>query len=168
MQTNPDISSAFNLIEDAIGSIMKSFELSGLAVGIVKKGENAYTKGFGVKNIATREPITPTSLFHMASISKTFVCTAIMQLIEKGKISLSAPVVTYLPYFKLDDDRYSSITIQQMLSHLSGMPDVDSYHWDQPEYDDGALERYVRSLSHNKLIAAPGEKFSYSTSDVNS
>jgi CubicO group peptidase (beta-lactamase class C family) len=157
MQTNPDISSVFNPIEDAIGSIMKFFELPGLAVGIVKKGETVYARGFGVKNIATREPVTPSSLFHMASISKTFVCTAIMQLIEKGKISLSASVVTYLPYFKLDDDRYTSITIQQMLSHLSGMPDVESYDWDQPEYDDGALERYVRSLNHKKLISAPGK-----------
>ena len=162
MQTNPDISSAFNPIDAAIDSIMKSFELPGLAVGIVRQDETVYTRGYGVKNIATRESITPSSLFHMASISKTFVCTAIMQLIEKGKISLSASVVTYLPYFKLDDDRYTSITIQQMLSHLSGMPDVDGYDWDKPEYDDGALERYVRSLGHKKLIAAPGEQFSYS------
>jgi CubicO group peptidase (beta-lactamase class C family) len=157
-----DISSVFNPIEDAIRSIMTSFTLPGLAVGIVKQGEIAYTKGFGVKNIATREPITPSSLFHMASISKTFVCTAIMQLIEKGKIYLSAPVVTYLPYFKLDDDRYTSITVQQMLSHISGMPDVENYDWDQPEYDDGALERFVRSLNHKKLLSAPGEQFAYS------
>ena len=71
---------------------MKSFELPGLAVGIVRQDETVYTRGYGVKNIATRELITPSSLFHMASISKTFVCTAIMQLIEKEKISLSASV----------------------------------------------------------------------------
>jgi CubicO group peptidase (beta-lactamase class C family) len=162
MQTKPDISSVFKPIDEAIGTIMKSFELPGLAVGIVKRDETAYAKGFGVRNIATREPVTPSSLFHLASISKTFVCTAIMQLIEKGKMSLSAPVISYLPYFKLDDDRYTSITIQQMLSHLSGMPDVDGYDWDKPEYDDGALERYVRRLGHEKLIAAPGEQFAYS------
>jgi hypothetical protein len=42
------------------------------------------------------------------------------------------------------------------------MPDTDDYGWDRPEYDDQALERYVRSLAHEKLIAAPGERFAYS------
>ena len=49
-----------------------------------------------------------------------------------------------------------------MLSHLSGMPDVEDYEWDKPQYDDGALERYVRSLSNQSLIAAPGAGFRYS------
>jgi CubicO group peptidase (beta-lactamase class C family) len=49
-----------------------------------------------------------------------------------------------------------------MLSHTSGMPDVDNYHWDQPEYDDGALERYVRSLEDKELRWVPGSKFAYS------
>ena len=49
-----------------------------------------------------------------------------------------------------------------MVTHTSGMPDVINYQWDKPVYDDGALERYVRSLSAKKLIAAPGEKQRYS------
>src|SRR5438270_8663422 len=49
-----------------------------------------------------------------------------------------------------------------MLSHTSGMPDTEEYGWDRPEYDDGALERYVRSLETLSLIAAPGERYAYS------
>jgi CubicO group peptidase (beta-lactamase class C family) len=98
----------------------------------------------------------------MASISKPFVATAIMQLVEQGKIDLEAPVTTYLPYFKLDDERYNDITIQQMLSHVSGMPDVMDYEWDNPVYDEGALERYVRSLTDRKMRFDPGQKFAYS------
>jgi len=99
----------------------------------------------------------------MASISKPFVATGIMQLVEQGKIDLDEPVVTYLPYFKLDDERYNQITIQQILSHVSGMPDVmGEYGWDQPEYDDQALERYVRSLEDREMLFNPGEEFSYS------
>jgi CubicO group peptidase (beta-lactamase class C family) len=85
-----------------------------------------------------------------------------MQLVEKGKVDLEAPVVKYLPYFRLNDERYAAITVRQMLSHLSGMPDVRDYEWDKPQYDDGALERYVRSLSNQSLIAAPGAGFRYS------
>src|SRR5262249_55298411 len=55
-----------------------------------------------------------------------------------------------------------AITVQQMLSHVSGMPDADDYHWDQPEYDNGALERYVGSLADETLLFAPGERFAYS------
>ena len=60
------------------------------------------------------------------------------------------------------DERYRTITVRQMLTHSSGMPDVDDYEWDKPQYDDGALERYVRSLSDRTLLFAPGEKFQYS------
>jgi CubicO group peptidase (beta-lactamase class C family) len=62
----------------------------------------------------------------------------------------------------MDDQRYKAITIAQMLSHISGMPDVTDYEWDKPQYDEGAAERYIRGLAKEKLIAAPGEKFRYS------
>jgi CubicO group peptidase (beta-lactamase class C family) len=62
----------------------------------------------------------------------------------------------------LDDEQYDQITVSQMLTHTSGMPDTDEYYWDRPEYDDGAVERYVRSLSSAKLESAPGENFAYS------
>jgi CubicO group peptidase (beta-lactamase class C family) len=85
-----------------------------------------------------------------------------MQLVERGKISLNDPLIKYLPYFKLDGQRYRDITIKQMLTHTSGIPDVRDYEWDRPQFDAGAAERYVRSLVNEKMIAAPGEKFQYS------
>jgi CubicO group peptidase (beta-lactamase class C family) len=153
-------------IEEKIGSlvqkVMKSYELPGLAVGIVMDNEIVYAKGFGVKSLETKEPITEKSLFHMASVSKPFSATAIMQFVEQGKVDLDDPVVKYLPYFKIKDERYKEITIRQMLSHISGMPDVHDYEWDKPVYDDEAAERYVRSLTDKELIGAPGEQFAYS------
>ncbi len=149
-------------VELMIQRIMKSYELPGMAIGLVKDNEIVYAKGFGVKNIQTKEPITTKSLFHMASVSKPFSATAIMQFVEQGKVHLDDPVVKHLPYFKLDDERYKEITIRHMLGHISGMPDENDYQWDKPEYDDGALERYVRSLSNRKMIGDVGERYSYS------
>ena len=157
-----DIRDVSGAIEDGLGALMASFEVPGLAVGIVKDGEVAYAAGFGVRSLATREPVTESSLFHMASISKPFVATALVQLFERGQLDLGAPVVEILPYFRLADERYATLTVQQMMSHLAGMPDVEQYGWEKPEYDAGALERYVRSLVNEKLIHAPGEKFAYS------
>lgn len=151
-----------NVLESIVLDYMKEESIPGLALGLVKDRKILYTNGFGVKNINKDEKITEETIFHMASISKTFVATAIMQLYERGKLDIYKPVINYIPYFKLSDKRYGEITIQQMLSHLSGMPDVEDYEWDNPQYDDNALERYVKSLDNIKLMWEPGEKFSYS------
>jgi CubicO group peptidase (beta-lactamase class C family) len=148
-------------IEELAQTVTGSFGVAGLAIGIVR-GEQVYARGFGVKDIRTLEPVTADSLFHLASISKTFVATGIMQLVERGQLDLDSPVVHYLPDFILDDERYRQMTVRQMLSHTSGMPDTDDYGWDRPEEDDQALERYVHSLVNEKLIASAGEKFAYS------
>ena len=145
-----------------VQDVMRSRQLPGMAIGVVADNEMVYARGFGVKRTGTREPISMTTVFHMASVSKPFVATAIMQLVEQGQVQLDAPVMTYLPYFELADDRYREINIQQMLSHVSGMPDVEGYDWDKPEYDEGALERYVRSVSGRKLLSEPGTQFAYS------
>ena len=134
----------------------------GMAMAIVHEGREAYAEAFGVRSIETDEAMTTDLLFHWASVTKPFVATAIVQLVEAGKIDLEASVTSYLPYFKMADDRYRAITIRQLLTHTSGMPDVSNYEWHNPVYDDGALERYVRSISHLELIAAPGERMQYS------
>lgn len=139
--------------------------LPGLAVGITRDFEPVYLGAFGVLDQSTRSPTRPDSLFHMASVSKSLVSTAVMQLTERGQIHLDDPIAKYLQYFRLRDDRSDKITIRQILSHTSGIPhvhDAQSYNWHKPEYDDGALERYVRSLETKSLVSSPAEKFSYS------
>src|ERR1051326_167041 len=149
-------------LEPKINDEISKGHVPGFAIGVVKNGNLIYAKGFGVARLGTNTPVTTKSLFHMASVTKTFVATAIMQLVEQGKIDLDAPLTKYLPYFKMNDERYRQIKIRQMLSHTSGIPDVTDYHWDKPEYDAGALERFVRSVANQKLVFNPGEKFAYS------
>lgn len=140
----------------------KSSGTPGLAVGVWQDGKVIYARGFGVVAAGEQRPVTPQTVFHMASISKTFVATAVMQLVEQRKVQLDDPVTKYVPYFQLKDDRYRVITVRQLLSHTAGMPDVTDYAWDTPEYDDKALERWIRGLKDSTLIAAPGEKWEYS------
>ncbi|MBN1903442.1 serine hydrolase, partial [Candidatus Sumerlaeota bacterium] len=158
-------------LDSVLQEIVSRWEIPGMSVGIVLNGEIAYTKVFGVQNLETKKPVSPDSIFCIASISKVFTATAIMQLAQRGAIDLDAPVQKYLPYFNLDDDRYKLITIRQILSHISGLPDFDYFEyeklWRNPEYDDGAQERYVRDLSNRKMIANPGEAFHYSNIGYN-
>jgi CubicO group peptidase (beta-lactamase class C family) len=149
-------------LDGLVGRFVDSHPVPGLAVGVVKNSQVAYAKGFGVADLRTGDRVTSQTLFHTASASKTFVATAVMQLVESEKLNLDAPAADYLPYFQLDDDRAGQLTVRQLLTHTSGMPDVRDYQWDRPEDDAGALERYVRSLKTRTLIAPPGQGFHYS------
>jgi CubicO group peptidase (beta-lactamase class C family) len=153
-------------LDRVLQEIIARWGVPGLGVGIVQDSEIVYARGFGVQSLETRVPVTPDSIFCLASIAKCFVATAVMQLVEQGILDLDVPIVQYLPNFRLDDERYRQVTLRQMLSHTSGMPDMDEAEYDElvahPEYDEGAPERYVRALSSRKIIAAPGERFAYS------
>lgn len=149
-------------LESSCAAMVADGRLVGISVGVVRDGVLVYTGAVGVRNFETREPVTERSLFHLASVSKPFVATALVQLAERGRVALDAPVVEYLPYFRLADERYPTLTIRQMLGHVSGMPDAEDYGWDRPEDDERALERYVRSIAGERLLSAPGEQFAYS------
>ena len=150
-------------LEPFIQKTMQEAKVPGLAVGIVEAGRPVYVRGFGVMDARDpARPVTAETLFHMASVTKPFVATSVMQLAEQGRVELDAPMTRYLPYFQLKDSRYRAITVRLMLTHTSGMPDVEDYLWDKPEFDDGALERYVRSLQDKSLRWEPGRKFAYS------
>jgi CubicO group peptidase (beta-lactamase class C family) len=150
-------------IEGAIEETMKENQTPGLAIGIIQDNHVVYAKGFGLAEIDTDRVVTPETVFQLASNSKTVVATAIMQLKEQGKIDLDAPVTTYLPYFRLADERYREITIRQLLSHQAGLPyntGIGYYYYvsdyQSPEYDEGSLERHVRNLSQIQLVRSPG------------
>jgi CubicO group peptidase (beta-lactamase class C family) len=141
---------------------MAEQRIPGLAAAVTRHGAVIYAEAFGVANRESGAPVTTESIFHLASVTKLFVATALVQLAEQGAVDLHAPVVRYLPYFRLADPRHREISLWQMLTHTSGMPDTEEYGWESPEYDDGALERYVRSLEPLTLLSAPGERFAYS------
>lgn len=149
-------------IKNTILKQQQLFDAPGIAFGMIKNDTIVYADAHGVKSLDTKEPLTTSSIFHMASVSKPFVATAIVQLMEQGKIDLDEKLTHYLPYFKMADERYKDITIKHMLTHTSGIPNINDYEWDKPEYDDGAVERYTRSQKAFKLDFTPGEKYSYS------
>ncbi len=151
-------------IEMAAQIMMANDDVPGLAIGIVKDGEVVYAEGFGDANIESGIPVTSQSLFNMAQVSMMFTSAAIMQLVEQGLIDLDAPVTDYLSYFKLDDPRFTEITVRQLLDNTSGLPNTSvekdaswkNRDYDNPDNEEGALERFVRSLDGLALIAEPG------------
>ncbi len=126
-------------IDAMVEETMTRINLPGFALAVVKDGEVAYAKGFGVTSLDGGEPVTAQTVFQWNETAMSLTAMAVMQLVEEGKIDLDAPVTDYVPYFKLADERYKEITVGQILAHSSGIPDSGDAmaDWENfmPEYD---------------------------------
>src|ERR1700689_4153843 len=98
---NPDVAGQERLFASLIHGQMAYRGLPGIAVGVVSDQELIWAKGFGFADIDSKTPMTPATKFRMASHSKWFTATAIMQLRDAGKLRLDDPVVKYLDWFKI-------------------------------------------------------------------
>src|SRR5690349_7114376 len=97
---------------------MKEFGVPGVAIGIVYNG-TTMIRGLGVTNVEDSIPVNAHTVFPIASISKTFAATAMMRLVEQGKVDLRVPVRTYLPEFRVKDEAVSrDVTVWHLLTHL--------------------------------------------------
>lgn len=137
-------------------------EIPGFVIGVIVDNQVIFKKAYGVHDVRTNTPLTATSDFHMASVSKPFAAVAILQLVEAGRLHLDTALVHYLSYFKMNDDRYKKITLHHILTHTSGIPDVTDYEWEKAESREDAAERYVKTLADKHLDFAPGDRFNYS------
>ena len=149
-----------NAIDSIVNKYAKEYSIVGLSIGIIDNGEKI-TRHYGNTDLTNNYPITDSSLFHLASISKLYTATAIMQLVEKNKLSLDDKLVDFLPDFKMKDKRYSEIKIKHLLSHSSGLK------WNNklkksPD-DVTSIPLYIQNLQKGKLKFSPGEKMSYQT-----
>jgi CubicO group peptidase (beta-lactamase class C family) len=148
----------WNRLGEFVTQMMKQKDVPGVAVGILHDGEMA-AAGFGVTNLDHPLPVTDRTLFQIGSITKTFVGTAIMRLVEKGKLDLDATVRTYIPEFKVADETASAMaTLRHLLTHTGGWAG-DFFH--NTGGGDDALARYVADMADLPQLAPMGTVFSY-------
>lgn len=115
-------------LDSTLKNAMKKNNAIGMAVAAVKDGKIVYTKSFGYKDRENKIELKNDDIFRIASISKSFTATAIMQMVEQGKINLEEDVSTYLG-FKVQNLSYPNvpITIRMILSHSSSINDTEGY-----------------------------------------
>jgi CubicO group peptidase (beta-lactamase class C family) len=144
--------------EEYIQKIMEQESIAGAAIAVAQHGEVIYQKGFGVRNQRTQEPVTPETIFGVASITKSFTAMAIMQLEDEGKLSVTDPVTKYLPEFKIHGiEDINSIKIHHLLSHTTGLPPM------RRKEELRRLEDHLEYLVTEdvNLLGQPGDYFSY-------
>lgn len=137
---------------------MKKEQIPGVAIALSQNGKVIYERGFGVKDLETKEPITPETIFGIASITKTFTALAIMKLVEEGKLQVNDAVKMHLPKFHLNHyNNISDIKIHHLLSHTTGLATVKRN--EQLVDFDEHLD-YLSAVKQ-EILGAPGDFFCY-------
>jgi CubicO group peptidase (beta-lactamase class C family) len=144
--TDPEEFEAF--LDPLVADLMEANHIPGGAITVVKDGQIFFAKGYGYADVERGTPATAdTTIFRTGSISKVFTWTAVMQLVEQGKLDLNADVNTYLTHFQIPDTFAEPITLAQLMSHTAGFED---------QLTDGAT--YASANTYQPLQDFLGEK----------
>ncbi|MGC4106212.1 MAG: serine hydrolase domain-containing protein [Thermomicrobiales bacterium] len=144
-----------------VEEVFTRWGVPGAAIGILRDGETAFAS-FGVTSLETGQPVTPETLFRVASISKPFTATLVMTLVNDGLLDLDAPIATYLPGVALSDgpaDWQSAITMRHLMSHTAGIHCEVSL--DTSAMGDDALANAIAGYGALHQWGAPGPIMSY-------
>ena len=147
LASDPEVAANLRLLETSIEAQREYHELPGLSVGIVYDQDLIWARGFGLADMETETASTPRTLYRMASNSKLFTATAIVQLRDAGKLQLDDPVEKHLAWFSIEerDPEAPAITIRHLLTHTSGVFSYTSI----PGYMD---QKVRRDLTTEELI----------------
>lgn len=136
-------------LDSFVEGVMADYGVPGLALTIVKDGEVLVAKGYGVRELGQPTPVDDATIFGIASNSKFFTATALAMLVEDGKLAWDAPVINYLPSFRLSDAWVTSqITIRDLLVHRSGLGlgAGDLLWWPGTDYSRQEIVRRLRFI----------------------
>jgi CubicO group peptidase (beta-lactamase class C family) len=103
---------------------MAHYKVPGASIAVIEGGRVAWTRGVGVKEAAKSDPVTPATLFQAASISKPVTATAMLRLVERGKLDLDADVNRYLTSWKVPENEHTAkekVTLRRLASHTAGL-----------------------------------------------
>nr|WP_254797735.1 beta-lactamase family protein [Bacillus sp. N35-10-4] len=142
---------------------MKKENAAGVALVVVKDNQILFQKGFGFSDKEKNTPIDPKkTVFRLASISKVFTASAVMQLVEQGKIDINKDIVNYMGGLKYQNNRGEPVTMEHLLTHTTGFDYVDprpeDIHYQENDYT--MLKDYVED-NMPTVVRKPGDTYTY-------
>jgi CubicO group peptidase (beta-lactamase class C family) len=168
-----------------ISPTLVRYQVPGWSLAVAEQGAEAYSEGFGLRDRELGLPVTPDTVFGIGSITKSFTCVAVMQLKERGLVSLDDPVVRHLPELERSGiGGIGEVRVHHLMSHTSGLPPLPYLSfalWRSTEHDEAAAQAVRRLTESGKkpidsvddlmdrmkdagiaLLGYPGTHFSYS------
>ena len=143
-------------IDRYVQAEMEAEHIPGVSLAVMQKGEIVFAKGYGFANLEHQVPVKPETIFQSGSMGKQFTATAIMMLVEEGKLSLDDKITKFFPDAP---DTWRNITVRHLLTHTSGLGDYPNDFDLRRDYTEDEL---VQRIKATPLAFQPGEKWSYS------
>jgi CubicO group peptidase (beta-lactamase class C family) len=148
-------------LDELAAKTLKTFEVPGVAIGVVKDGKLVYAKGFGVRKLGETDPVTPDTLFGIASHTKAFTAAALAILVDEGKVKWDDAVVDHLPSFQMHDPYVTrEMTIRDLLTHRCGLGlgAGDLMFWPPSDLSRGDIVSRLRYVKPNSSFRS---KYAY-------
>ena len=145
-----------NNIDALAKDAMKAWRVPGLALVIVKDDRVVFVQGYGVRALGKKDPVTPDTVFPMASCTKSFTALALGMLVDEGKLGWDDPVRKHLPYFRLADplaDR--DVTVRDLLTHRTGVGSHDLLWYKSPWSLEERIRRTCRLPPPTRCASPP-------------
>jgi D-alanyl-D-alanine carboxypeptidase len=158
-----EVASNLELFSAWVEGQMAQREQPGLSVGLIYDQTLVWSRGFGYANLADKRPATPQTLYRIASITKLFTSTAIMQLRDEGLLQLDDPVKKHLPWFELRNPYPDTpvVTIRHLLTHAGGLPREAAFpYWSTNEFPTAVQVQTVLPDQELALPTASDWKYS--------
>ena len=162
------------VFDDIMEGVLGERNVAGGSLAIAREGRLVLARGYGLADIKTRRPVTPETLFCIASVTKAVSAVATLRLVDERKLHLNARLVDVLADLttnrRFGDPRFRNITVRHLLYHASGIPDRVKTNGDEPggEVDEGGGSREAVAMYHaaaaGQLDFAPGTDHRYSNS----
>ena len=144
--TNP-----FDNFESHVNQVLQDWHVPGMAIGVVQNDEVILNAGYGLRNVEQNLPITPDTVFGIASVSKAFTTFAMALLVERGQLDWDKALREYIPWFRLQDPAAKGITPRDLVCHRSGLPRHDRA-WYQSSASREEVVRRLADLPPNKAF----------------
>lgn len=146
-------------LDDLAGAELKLRGIPGMSIAVVRNGRVEAVRGYGFADLEHKTPATPDTVYQLASVTKQFTASAVMLLVEEGRIGLDDPIRRHLPNLP---EKWQDVTVRMLLNHTSGIPSYTSF----PDLMRDPRRRFapdevVKTMAEKPLDFVPGTRFSY-------
>lgn len=168
MAQSIDVRKKLKDFDKTVEKILNDWNVPGCGIGIVMKDNLVFAKGYGYRDLEKRLPVTPNTLFQIASNTKLFTATSIGFLVEEGKLAWDKPIRNYVPQIQFYNDELNTcVTMRDMLSHRTGISRHDGIWYntdftnkelfDRVKYLEPSIPLRSGYLYNNLMYAASGQ-----------